>query len=392
MRFSPTLLVLGTVIVFGLVITLLKPLPLIQTLKENQWEKHLQRPDFAAGDLKRKEKISSPPSQSSAPWDVPKTTIGNLGGIVVRRSDHATNGFDSNQEGPSPLSQKRPSWDEKRIAENVGEVECSFLPDGGEAIVVWAFDASPSRPLVEPLSKPTSDQNNTITTRVFCGNTECMQLHRRLPCVHAERLLIQAIAADTPIETWAREHVLHKIVSAHYYESILQVGLQLAILFKNEGSAVVGSGSSPFLLADDVRRESIVGSRANCQPTISETGLVGATLTRETTRIILEKFASLVYSAASSNEWPYKMDWRDLFSSVDCHIYADGRSDSLETARLVPRGLRYGTLTYNVRRRALLARDNTGMNLGDELYVLTEVQWLSWRFRSHPLLLRDRLI
>lgn len=270
------------------------------------------------------------------------------------------------------------SGEDRQTVEVNGETGCSVLPGGGESIVVWAFDAAPSHPLADPSDVSNSNTGRAFITRVLCGNTNCMQLHRQITCVHAERLLVRDLTEGTPLERWGREHVLHKIVSAHHYEYILQVALQLAALYKYEGSLLARDSSIASLLIGRGKRDAIIGSSTNCKPSLGDAGIVGASLSRETLHIVLTKFAALAYSAASSNDWPFQMDWGELFSTLDCRVYVEDSSTPLSPASLVSRGLRYGTLTYNIRRRALLASRNPGMNLGDEMQGLAGLQFMPY--------------
>lgn len=243
---------------------------------------------------------------------------------------------------------------------------CQYLPGGGEIIEVWAFDAAPSRPLV-------NTNNLLIHTRILCGNTKCMELHENFPCVYPERLFAKELARDTPVEQWILEHVLHKILSAHYYELQLQIVMQLLALYKYDGS-ILGSTFSK------TKKAAVVGSKSECSPTIHQTGLAGASLDKNDLKKVFENFNLQAYpeSATDTDKWPVAIDWQKVFSPLSCSLYVGKKDDLKHRPSLVSRNLKYGTLSYNKRREALLAMGNPGMNLGDEMQGLAGLQFLPY--------------
>ena len=252
------------------------------------------------------------------------------------------------------------------LSSNSQSSKCQYLPGGGEIIEVWAFDGAPSRPLVNA---------NTllIHTRIFCGNTKCMELHEHFPCVYPERLFAKELARETPVEQWIQEHVIHKIMSAHHYELQLQIVMQLLALYKYDGSIL----GSTFL---KMKKAAVVGSKTECLPTIHQTGLVGAALDKKYLKQLLENFNLQAYpeSATDTDKWPVAIDWRKVFSPLSCSHYVGRRDDLNDLPLLVSRNLKYGTLSYNKRREALLAMGNAGMNLGDEMQGLAGLQFLPY--------------
>ena len=227
-------------------------------------------------------------------------------------------------------------------------VDSKALECKAESTIVWVFDGTPSG------SFPSQ-------TRVLCGSTQCLK--KAGPCT--TRLLVQDLARETHVEQWVREHVLAKIRSAHYYELQLQVVMQLAALYRYGGAL----GDSSVSHKD----EWIVG--ANCQPTLTETGLVGASLKKETISELLLKF---VAEYSSSVDWPVAMDWQKVFSILDCSLFVANKPAPTRLPNLEPRGLRYGTLSYDTRRQYLLAHENNGMDLGDEMQGLAGIQFLPY--------------
>lgn len=202
---------------------------------------------------------------------------------------------------------------------------------------------------------------------LLCGNTKCMVMARNLPCVHAERLIVQDLADGTPIEKWAREHVLGKILSAHEYELQLQIAMQLAALYKYGGIL-----SSPGVIFPPHRQTEWV-TGVDCQATISDIGLLSASLTEAKSLLLLERFAT-AYSA--SREWPVTVDWnRQVFAPIlECALYHDTWIHQVPT--LVSQGWRYGALSYGIRRQDKSLAGRYPVNLGRDMQGLAALQFL----------------
>ena len=258
-----------------------------------------------------------------------------------------------------------------------------------------------------------------------------MDLVKRLgcACARAERIIIPQLMLGTPLEKWAHEHVLMKLLSAHHYEEHVQFVTQLAVLWRY-GGIVLAPGVVPtklmrsgswvgatqqnrghqFAFQHDVDDSMYTGTNARPYFRNISNGFyaMSAHSRASFVHFAMEAVQNIAKQPYSPSSWPLTFDW-DLIMlnslrAVVCPTRKYVQNTNCPAIRLIQDlGLsvvngdeayqpsakqNFGTLTYNARRTFLLTRGNPGMNIGDEMQGLAGIQFLPY---VNAFIERDRL-
>ena len=281
--------------------------------------------------------------------------------------------------------------------------DCRALPNGGPLSIVWAWSDPPAVPAMITTLQGAATALPGRQVVVHCGSTACLQAARYAAtgqdCVWVSTLVAPTLAQNTPLEDWVGDHVLAKILSAHYYEETLQVVLQLVVLYKY-GGVVLLAGLRPTPQLVDIGLDDTVWLKAPSfglvRPGVGG-GLYAAAAPPahpHVTTYMTEMLAAYHIQYYVPTAWPIQIQWNNLCARTDeCLTARVPLSDwGLQTEPDSPVQYRprrhYGTLSYQARRHYLRSINNPGMNKGDEMQGLAGIQFLP---RIDAFVERDRL-
>lgn len=296
---------------------------------------------------------------------------------------------------------------------------CQLLPSGGHLSIVWAFHESPSSTALQFTLEHIGQHYPSMTTKVYCGSDSCMHraLASKYPCVFVEHIIIPKLTADTPLQLWATENILTKLLAVHHFESQLQIALQLVTLWKY-GGIVFSPGTGP----SDVMPP---GPWIAFSSSMNESGEHSPCMKVERDSMIIPKTADSIDSAGfyamagdahsrflgdvlarmvaeyekpySPADWPLQIDFGKLahesLTEMSCcspqapsgvcpevHELDDLNLGKIDVDEIRSNRSRhhYGTLAFNARRSYLRSVGNMGMNVGDEMQGLAGIQFLPY--------------
>ena len=256
-----------------------------------------------------------------------------------------------------------------------------------------------------------------LVTRVGCA------------CARAERIIIPQLMLGTPLEKWAYEHVLMKLLSAHHYEEHIQFATQLAVLWRYGGTVfapgviptrLIRTGSwvgatqqnregHQFVFQDDVDSSQ---TRTNARPRFGNTSqgfyAISARSRASFLHSAMEAVQNIAEQPYSPSSWPITFNW-DLIMLKSLRVAVCPPRKDVQNTNCVAIPLiqdlglsvvngdessqpfakqNFGTLAYNARRTFLLNNGNSGMNIGDEMQGLAGIQFLPY---VNAFVERDRL-
>jgi lipopolysaccharide biosynthesis glycosyltransferase len=289
----------------------------------------------------------------------------------------------------------------------IKKAQCAMLPNGGPVHVVWAWDTPPTVQAMKTTLEGMAAVLPRVQVNVYCGSMACVTAANaaKNKCVTVDRMVAPVLAEGSPLEDWVGDHILAKLLSAHYFEQTLQVAMQLVVLWKY-GGVVVLAGSKPSvklstLLGKETTLLSAPGGglvRAGLAGGLHGAGAPSAnSIVRD---LMVEMLVAYHWSGPEgpkyvSSDWPVKIKWEDICrKATGCsaasvsieEMGVDFEGDGNVAVDLPPR--HFGTLSYQARRHYLKSIGNPGMNVGDEMQGLAGIQFIP---RLDAFVERDRL-
>jgi lipopolysaccharide biosynthesis glycosyltransferase len=288
---------------------------------------------------------------------------------------------------------------------------CNNLPNGGPISIVWAWHDPPLlQALTSTLESIALHNHNwmPVQINILCGSTSCMEVayeaSSETSCLSVSPLLVNEMAKDTPMESWASNHLLAKLLYANHFEEILQVAVQLVVLLKNGGMV---------LLPGSILTKPLTGMTRSSLATFLQAG-IGNEIVFPNGGIhaaIAPKFHPIVEAMMNRmmavshwpnydpHQWPRFVPWQSLKQELDDSSISHALSSEMMGIETVSRdhyssyatggkSRHFGTLTYQARRSYLLSQHNKAMNRGDEMQGLGGMQFLP---RLDAFVERDRL-
>ena len=220
----------------------------------------------------------------------------------------------------------------------------------------------------------------------------------RMSCLQIQRLDVQELAKDTPLETWANHHVLAKLLSGHLYEHHLQVAMQLAAAWKL-GGVLLQPGVK--YVAGTFNDTDAVGTCHDhaVESTPAASGFWGLSATSPKSslvQVMMEKFLKAyrwekpIRERYNPTKWPVKFSLESLQKKSGKKVSLESGCPERHFVDGYPGPAKYfGTLNYDERHKYLVEYlKNHGMNLGDETQGLAGIQALP---RLDAFVERDKL-
>ncbi|KAG7339497.1 glycosyl transferase family 8 protein [Nitzschia inconspicua] len=283
----------------------------------------------------------------------------------------------------------------------------TFGKYGGPISLVWAWHdppiASAFKTTVESIIANETTENVQID--IYCGSTECIAMAqaaaRENPCVNVQFMVIPTLAQTTPLEEWAGDHLLAKLLHANHFEETLQIAMQLVVLWKHGGMVMVPGSvltdeffhnltiepSNTFVVHQE--NDSLMKPSAGMYAAI-------ATSSHPVVRAMMESILELSsWPNYRPDVWPVQVDWKQMLAQLMDGVFSeDVKIENLIDFSVANQPLflekkrHFGSLTYQSRRSHLKSLGNMGMNRGDEMQGLGGMQFLP---RLDAFVERDRL-
>jgi lipopolysaccharide biosynthesis glycosyltransferase len=278
----------------------------------------------------------------------------------------------------------------------------------GPISLVWAWHDPPAPGALQSSidSIVAMEAISNIQVDIYCGSTECMNMAKSAAdgnrCVNVHFMVVPTLAQDSPLEEWAGDHLLAKLLHANYFEETLQVAMQLVILWKHGGVVMLPGSIATTEFSNALQKYHptvLVQKESDEGMFVIPNGGLSAIASSATHPTIVKMMESIVklssWPTYDPKQWPVHVKWDDLFSKIveNSAVNAVSTSGLVDTS---PKELRisgekkrhFGSLTYQARRSYLKSKGNMGMNRGDEMQGLGGLQFLP---RLDAFVERDRL-
>lgn len=259
---------------------------------------------------------------------------------------------------------------------------------GDRISLVWALDQAPDpQRFTDTLaSLPPNKQ-----VYIYCGSTACLLAAQASTkvysgMVHLIRLSVPELSQNTPLQGWTEYHVLAKLLAMNHYEKHLQAAMQLVVLWKFGGTVV-----EPGFLAPESTTNSTINIVAMCPEKSHGFPMLHITTLKSVMVQSLMNEMLQIYSwdilktldATTNDEkmpttptnWPLVIDWKERMDTMKLSTI-NGCLSKDKTFQDGNDRLFYGTLSYDDRRRQLMAKHIPRMNIGDETQGLAGIQML----------------
>ena len=269
---------------------------------------------------------------------------------------------------------------------------CPPASDTGGITIVWTHSARTTEAeWFEALSAAVNE--GPVHVRLYCGTSTCMVAAEKLAqrahpgsldaCLTAKRLQVQELAAGTPAESWARHHVLAKVMGGPKYETHLQVAMQLAALWKHGGIVYEPGVSTPGAQAGDW----IGTSTGTIDDAVeSRRGLLAVSSSHPQADFVKDMLTALVgeYPAFDGydesynydrTKWPFHLSFEPM---LDVARRKGLRIVHIEQVAMLHMSdeTRYAPFSFYRRQAYLISTHNHGMNIGDEMQQLAGLQFM----------------
>ena len=287
---------------------------------------------------------------------------------------------------------------------------CPPASDTGGITIVWTHSARTTEAdWFEALSAAVNE--GPVYVRLYCGTSTCMVAAEKLAqrakpgsleaCLTAKRLQVQELAAGTPAESWARHHMLAKVMGGPKYETHLQVAMQLAALWKHGGIVYEPGVTAPGAQAGDwigtstgtiqvagtlVGRVLLKGGKITDDALESRRGLLAVSSSQPHADFVKDMLTALVgeyptfdgYDESYNydrTKWPFHLSFEPMLDVARRKGLRVVRID--EAARLhMYDETRYAPYSFYIRQAYLKSTGNNAMNIGDEMQQLAGLQFM----------------